>query len=148
MFSELWKILGEKVSQNFTTTFSIVRQYGRRLLKFQDFLSKYESKSRHDSNERQSHPPSYPPVPESEFDEPNAGRGLFRNEDKIAKRPSCGETIQRTIFLYSVSTLRTPFPRNLGNYPDVSLTNVFREIGKTNPADAELPTLPRPPTLN
>lgn len=102
MFLELWKILGEKVSPNFTTTFSIVKQYGRRL-KFQDFLSKYESKSRHDSNERQSHPPSYPPVPESEFDEPNAGRGLFRNEDKIAKRPSCGETIQRTIFLYSVS---------------------------------------------
>lgn len=76
-------------------------------------------------------------------------RVLFRNEDKIAKRRSCGR--QYNIFLYSVSsvaTLRTPFPRNLGNYPDVSLTNVFREIGKTNPADTELSTLPRPPTLN
>lgn len=76
-------------------------------------------------------------------------RVLFRNEDKIAKRRSCGR--QYNVFLYSVSsvaTLRTPFPRNLGNYLDVSLTNVFREIGKTNPADTELSTLPRPPTLN
>lgn len=90
------------------------------------FPLKYKSKSRHD-NSYELGCFGYRLIPLfqnlTEFDEANGRGALFRNEDKIAKRLSCGPRLL-LVFLHSVSsvaTLRTPFPRNLANYPDYQL---------------------------
>lgn len=66
---------------------------------------------------------------------------LFRNEDKIAKRRSCGR--QYNVFLYSVSsvaTLRTPFPRNLSaTIPTSAWRTSFEKLARRIPPTRNFP---------